>query len=57
MLSALAELFIVMVEKGGENICRYLPAYTKIPQKILQKAHNIKTLCCHTSYGMVLTYI
>ena len=33
MLSPLVEPFIAMVEKGGENISQYMPAYTKIPQK------------------------
>ena len=60
----LIKLFQKIAEGGTLQNSFYEATYhpnTKIRQrhhkKILQKSHNIKTLSCHKSYGMVLTYI
>lgn len=59
MFSPLAGPLIVMVEKKKKRKLYFsVPAcICKDSKEILQKSHNIKTLNCHKSLGMVLTYI
>ena len=57
MLSPLVEPFTVMVEKEEKIFLGTCLHIQRLHKKILQKSHNIKTLSCHKSYGMVLTYI